>query len=38
MLWGPVARTSAGREHTRVPTCSARVVAGPWSTISAQNS
>src|SRR5215468_7005238 len=38
MLWGPVARTSVGREHTRAPALSARVVAGPWSTISAQNS
>src|SRR5215510_4765879 len=38
MLCGPVGRMSVGREHTRVPTGSARVVWGPWSTISAQNS
>ena len=38
MLCGPVERTSTGREHTRVPTVSARVVSGPCSTISAQNS
>jgi len=38
MLCGPVARISTGREQTRVPVASARVVPGPWSTISAQNS
>ena len=38
MLCGPVARISSGREHTRLPALSARVVAGPCSTISAQNS
>ena len=38
MLCGPVAGISTGREQTRVPTSSARVVPGPCSTISAQNS
>src|SRR5262249_5212321 len=38
MLWGPVGRMSVGREHTRVPTGNRRVVSGPCSTISAQNS
>src|SRR5215831_10036409 len=38
MLCGPVERTRVGREHTRVPALSARVVSGPCSTISAQNS
>src|SRR5262245_42917788 len=38
MLCGPAGRMSMGREHTRVPAGSARVVWGPCSTISAQNS
>ena len=38
MLCGPVAGISTGREQTRVPIDNARVVPGPCSTISAQNS
>ena len=35
---GPLARIKPGLEQTRVPTGSVLLVAGPWSTISAQNS
>src|SRR5437763_14753553 len=38
MVCGPVSRSSTGREHTRVPGLSTRVVRGPCSTTSAQNS